>query len=69
MKHVMLKYMFVQDLVEKKQTTFAYVNTKSNKADLMKVSYFRSAHARMRNVGSDTQQKRRKTRLKPVTMM
>ena len=26
MKHVMLKYMFVQDVVEKKQTTLAYVN-------------------------------------------
>ena len=33
MKHVMLKYMFVQDVVEKKQTTLANVNTKSNKAD------------------------------------
>ena len=32
MKHVMLKYMFV---VEKKQTTLAYVNTNSNKVDLM----------------------------------
>ena len=35
MKHVMLKYMFVQDVVEKKQTTHAYVNTNSNKAHLM----------------------------------
>ena len=35
MKHVMLKYMLVQDVVEKKQTTLAYVNTNSNKADLM----------------------------------
>ena len=35
MKHVMLKYMFVQDAVEKKHTTLAYVNTTSNKADLM----------------------------------
>ena len=40
MKHVMLKYIFVQDVVEKKQTTLAYFNTNSNKADLMtKVSY------------------------------
>ena len=34
-KHVMLKYMFVQDVVEKKQTTLANVSTSSNKADLM----------------------------------
>ena len=34
-KHVLLKYMFVQGVVEKKQTALAYVNTKSNKADLM----------------------------------
>ena len=27
--------MFVQDVVEKKQTTLAYENTNSNKADLM----------------------------------
>ena len=27
--------MFVQDVVEKKQKTFAYVNTNSNQADLM----------------------------------
>ena len=31
MKHVMLKYMFVQDVVEKMQTTLAYVNTNSSK--------------------------------------
>ena len=35
MKHVILKYMFVQDVEDKKQTTLAYVNKKSNKADLM----------------------------------
>ena len=35
MKHVMLKYMFVQDVVEKKLTNLAYINTKANKADLM----------------------------------
>ena len=35
MKHVMLKYMYVQDVVEKKLTNLAYINTKQNKADLM----------------------------------
>ena len=34
MKHVTLKHTIVQDFVEKKQTTLAYVNTTSNKADL-----------------------------------
>ena len=34
MKHVMLKYMYVQD-VEKKLTNLAYISTKQNKADLM----------------------------------
>ena len=32
MKHVMLKYMFVQDVVEKKLTNLAHINTKLNKA-------------------------------------
>ena len=65
MKHVLLKYMFVQDVVEKKQTTLAYVNTNSNKADLMtKCHTFLSAHERLRNAGSETQQRRRRTRLK-----
>ena len=35
MKHVLLKYMFVQDAVEKKLTNLAHINTKQNKADLM----------------------------------
>ena len=35
MKNVMLKCMFVQDVMEKKQTTLPYVNTNSNRADLM----------------------------------
>ena len=35
MKHVMLKYMYVQDVVEKKLTNLAYNSTKQNKADLM----------------------------------
>ena len=34
MKHVMLKYVLVQDVVEKKQTTLADVNTNSNKGRL-----------------------------------
>ena len=44
MKHVMLKYMFVQDVVEKKQTTLAYINTNSNKADLMTMCHTVEAH-------------------------
>ena len=40
----MLKYMFVQDVVEKKQTTFACVNTNSNKADLMTKCHTSEAH-------------------------
>ena len=45
MKHVMLKYyVFVQDVVEKKQTTLAYVNTNSNKADLMTKCHTSLAH-------------------------
>ena len=44
MKHVMLKYLFVQDLVEKKQTTLAYVNTNLNKADMMKKCHIFEAH-------------------------
>ena len=43
-KHVMLKYMFVQDVVDKKQTTLAQVNTKSNKADLMTMCLTFEAH-------------------------
>ena len=44
MKHVMLEYMFVQDVVEKKQTTLAYVNTNSNKADLITKCHEFEAH-------------------------
>ena len=44
MEHVMLKYMFVQDVVEKKQTTLACVNTNSNKADLMTKCHTFEAH-------------------------
>ena len=66
MKH----HMFVQDVVEKKQTTPAYVNTKSHKADFEDtVPYLRSAHERMRNAGSETLLRRRKSRLKPFDVM
>ena len=44
MKHVMLKYMFVQDVVEKKLTNLAYINTKLNKADLMTKCHTSEAH-------------------------
>ena len=44
MKHVKLKYMFVQDVVDKKQTTLAQVNTKSIKADLMTKCLTLEAH-------------------------
>ena len=44
MKHVMLKYMFVQDVVEKKLTNLAYINTKQNKADLMTKGHTSEAH-------------------------
>ena len=40
----MLKYMFVQDVVEKRQTTLACVNTNSNKADLMTKCHTFEAH-------------------------
>ena len=44
MKHVMLKYMFVQDVVEKKLTNLAYINTKQNKTDLMTKCHTSEAH-------------------------
>ena len=44
MKYVMLKYMFVQDVVEKRQTTLACVNTNLNKADLMTKCHTFEAH-------------------------
>ena len=46
MKHVMLKYMYVQDVVEKKLTNLAYINTKQNKADLMTQCHTSEAHKR-----------------------
>ena len=62
--------MFVQDVVEKKQTILAFVNTKSNKAELMtKMPCFWNARGRMRHAGSETQQRRRKTGLKTFEVM
>ena len=46
MKHVMLKYMYVQDVVEKKLTNLAYISTKHNKADLMTKCHTSEAHKR-----------------------
>ena len=46
MKHVMLKYVYVQDVVEKKLTNLAYINTKQNKADLMTKCHTSEAHKR-----------------------
>ena len=46
MKHVMLKYTCVQDVVEKKLTNLAYINTKKNKADLMTKCHTSEAHKR-----------------------
>ena len=46
MKHVMLKYMYVQDVVEKKLTNLAYISTKQNKADLLTKCHTSEAHKR-----------------------
>ena len=46
MKHVMLKYMYVQDVVEKKLTNLAYIKTRQNKADLMTKCHTSEAHKR-----------------------
>ena len=46
MKHVMLKYMCVRDVVEKKLVNIAYINTKQNKADLMTKCHTSEAHKR-----------------------
>ena len=46
MKHVVLKYMYVQDVVEKNLTNLAYINTKQNKADLMTKCHTSEAHKR-----------------------
>ena len=44
MTHMMLKYMFVQDVVEKKLTNLAHINTKQNKTDLMTQCHPPEAH-------------------------
>ena len=44
--HVMLKSMYVQDVVEKKWTNLAYINMKQNKADLMTKCHTSKAHER-----------------------
>ena len=46
MEHVMLKYMYVQDVVEKKLTNLAYISTKQNNADLMTKCHTSEAHKR-----------------------
>ena len=46
MKHAMLKYMYVQDVVEKKLTNLAYINTKQDKAELMTKCHTSEAHKR-----------------------
>ena len=45
MKHAMLKYMFVQDVVDNEnQATFACVNTNSKEADVMTKCHTYEAH-------------------------
>ena len=46
MKHVMLKYMYVQEVVEKSLTHLAYISTKQNKADLLTKCHTSEAHKR-----------------------
>ena len=65
MQHVMLQYMFVQDVMEEKQTTFPYVNTKSNKADMMTKCHTNAAH--MKGCASISRRDR-KNRLQPFDM-
>ena len=58
MKHVMLKYMLVQDEVEKKLTNLAYINTKQNKTDLMTRCHISEAHKKgLCNDGIETRLK------------
>ena len=48
MKHVMLKYMYVQDVVEKKLTNLAYIRTKAKQSRPDdKVSHIRSTQERL----------------------
>ena len=46
MKHVMLKYMYIQNIMEKKWTNLTYISTKQNKADLMTKCHTSEAHKR-----------------------
>ena len=46
MKHVMLKYIFGQDVVEMKLTYLVYISTKLNRADLMTRCHTSEAHKR-----------------------
>ena len=59
MKHVMLKYMYVQDVVEKKLTNLAYISTKQSRSD-DKVSYIRSTQERLRDDRIETRLKQNK---------
>ena len=63
----MLQYMFVQDVVEKKQTTLAYVNTNSNNAVLMTKCHTFEAHMKGgAMLGLKTQRRRRENSLETV---
>ena len=46
MKHVMLEFLYVQDVAEKKLTNLAHISTKQNKADLMTKCLSSEAHKR-----------------------
>ena len=46
-KNETLKYMYVQDVVEKKLTNFAHINTNQNKANLMTKCHTSEAHKRV----------------------
>ena len=60
-EYVMLKYMYVQDVVEKKLTNLAYISTKQNKADLMtKCHTIRSTQERLRDDKIETRLKQNK---------
>ena len=49
LKHVMLKYMYVQDVVEKKLTNLAHISTKQKQSRSDdKVSHIRSTQERLR---------------------
>ena len=65
MKHVMLKYMSVRDVEEKKLTSLAYLNTKLNDVVLMTKCHTSEAHIRGYDIlGSRLGGDEEKTRLK-----